>query len=371
MDQNVGAGLVPARHNQKSGYPQGVPLPFQQGYAMPAEWGPHEATWLSWPHNEETWPGQLKEVEEVYLQMLEALLPGEKVHLLVNDEFEREKVSKCVASKKISEKNLIYHLIPTVDAWIRDYGPTFVVKKNKGRQEIAAVKWIFNAWGGKYESLAHDNSAGERVVESLAMPCFRPGLILESGSIDTNGERAVLITEQCLLNANRNPQLSREGVEEKLRDFLGFTHFIWLGDGVEGDDTDGHIDDITRFVNPNTVVTAVEENASDANAKPLQENLKRLRRARDQNGKTLNVVTLPMPDRIDGSWGRAPASYLNFYIANGVVLVPIFGQLQDQEALKILKDLFPKRRIVGVHSETLVLGLGGIHCVTHEQPEAQ
>ena len=359
----------PEIKNKGRGNP--APTLFQQGYAMPAEWGPHEATWLSWPHNEETWPGQLKEVEEVYLQMLEALLPGEKVYLLVNDESEREKVAKRVASKKISDKNLIYFMIPTVDAWIRDYGPAFVVRKIKGRQEIAAVKWIFNAWGGKYESLAHDNSAGERIVESLNIPCFRPGFILEGGSVDTNGEGTVLVTEQCLLNADRNPGLSREGVEEKLRDFLGFNHFIWLGDGVEGDDTDGHIDDITRFVNPNTIVTASEENPDDPNASPLQKNLKKLRRAKDQNGKPLNLVTLPMPGRIEGSWGRAPASYLNFYIANGVVLVPIFGQPRDWEALKILKDLFPKRRIVGIRSETLVLGLGGIHCVTHEQPEAQ
>ena len=345
--------------------------PFALGYRMAAEWEPHEATWLAWPHNEETWPEKLGEIEEIYLQMMEALLPGEKVCLLVNDEKERDRAAQKLAARHLSTKNLIFYLIPTIDAWIRDYGPNFILKDSKGMGETAWVKWNFNAWGGKYESLAQDNRVGEELAPLLGMPLFRPQLILEGGSIDTNGLGTCLVTEQCLLNPNRNPHLSRSGIEKALRDFLGMTHFIWLGEGIEGDDTDGHIDDIARFVNPTTVVAAVEENPKDRNEPPLRENLEKLREARDQNGKKLTLVRLPMPARVDAPWGRLPASYLNFYIANEAVLVPIFGQAKDGAALKILQELFPKRKVVGIPSENLVLGLGAIHCVTHEQPSAK
>lgn len=344
--------------------------PFALGYRMPAEWKPHEATWLSWPHNEETWPGKVAEIEEVYLQMIEALTGQEKIRLLVNDERERDKVSKRIRARVPGEKNVIYELIPTVDSWIRDYGPAFVQKKVEGRKKIAGVRWLFNAWGGKYESLAKDNEVGERLMGLLKIPFYEPGLILEGGSIDANGLGTCLVTEQCLLNPNRNPHLSRSGIEKALHDFLGFTHWIWLGEGIEGDDTDGHIDDIARFVNSTTVVAAVEKDLTDRNHTPLQENLRRLHAAQDQRGNPLTVAEMPMPDRVEASGGRLPASYLNFYIANGVVLVPIFGQAKDAVALKILGELFPKRKIIGIRSEDLVLGLGAIHCVTHEQPSA-
>lgn len=338
---------------------------------MPAEWAPHEATWLAWPHNEETWPGKVHEIEELYLQMIEALTPGEKVHLLVNDEKTREKVSKRLQALGTSDKNIVYFLIPTVDAWVRDYGPSFVLRDSAGGgKEIAAIKWGFNAWGGKYESLARDNGVAEELKNRLSIPFYDPGIILEGGSIDTNGEGACLVTEQCLLNPNRNPHLSRSGVEEGLSEFLGFTHFIWLGEGIEGDDTDGHVDDIARFVNPSTVVAALEKNPRDRNQALLQENWERLCRASDPNGKKLTVVSLPMPDPVWAPWGRLPASYLNFYIANGVVLVPIFGKPQDETAQRILGDLFSDREVIGIRSENLVLGLGAIHCVTHEQPRA-
>jgi len=342
--------------------------PFDLGFRMPAEWEPHEATWLAWPHNEETWPGKVREVEEVYLQMMEALIPHEKIYLLVNDELTRETVSRRLRERGVFEKNVVYFLLPTVDAWIRDYGPCFATLGAKGKRGIVGIKWVFNAWGGKYESLAKDDEAGDQIARQLEMPFYRPGIILEGGSIDTNGEGTCLVTEQCLLNPNRNPHLSRFQVEGMLRDFLGFTHFIWLGEGIEGDDTDGHIDDITRFVNRTTVVTAVEKNSSDPNEASLRENLRRLREVYVPAGKNLEIVEIPMPDRVETSWGRLPASYLNFYLANGVVLVPTFGCIQDKVALGILQDLFPKRRVVGIRSETLVMGLGGIHCVTHEQP---
>lgn len=345
--------------------------PFALGYRMAAEWESHEGTWLAWPHNEETWPGKLSKVEEVFIQIIEALVPEEKVYLLVNEERERDTVAKRLSARGVSTKNIIFYLIPTVDAWIRDYGPHFILKESDGKKEIAWIKWNFNAWGGKYESLAKDDEVGERLA-SLGgmMPCFRPQLVLEGGSIDTNGLGTCLVTEQCLLNPNRNPHLSRSGIEKALHDFLGFTHWIWLGEGIEGDDTDGHIDDIARFTNSTTVVAAVEKDLTDPNHMPLQENLKRLHEARDQKGNPLTVVEIPMPDRVEASGGRLPASYLNFYIANGVVLVPVFGQAKDAVALKILGELFPKRNIIGIRSEDLVLGLGAIHCVTHEQPLA-
>ena len=348
--------------SQKNSDTVSVSTPFQLGFRMPAEWAPHEATWLAWPTNEETWPGKVREVEEIYLQMIEALASGEKVHLLVNDEKTRGQVSHRLRQRNGSEKNIVYFLVPTVDAWVRDYGPSFATG-GKTKHEIIGIKWIFNAWGGKYESLAQDNAAGEQIADRLEMPFYRPEIILEGGSIDTNGDGICLVTEQCLLNPNRNSRLSRGQIEGLLRDFLGFTRFIWLGEGIEGDDTDGHIDDITRFVNPKTVVTAVEENPNDPNHRPLQENRKRLEQEK------LEIVPIPMPNRVETSWGRLPASYLNFYIANSVVLVPIFGSVKDKIALQILQDLFPKKRVVGIRSETLVMGLGGIHCVTHEQPQ--
>ena len=343
-----------------------VACPLFLGFRMPAEWEPHEATWLAWPHNEETWPGKVGEVEEIYLQMIEALVTGEKVKLLVNDELERDRVEKKIRSRGINSTQVVYFLIPTVDTWIRDYGPSFVTDKAK----VAWVRWRFNAWGGKYESLALDDGVPEALVPFLKMTRFSPGLILEGGSIDANGKGSLLVTEQCLLNPNRNPKLSRDDIEGTLRNFLGVSHMIWLGEGIEGDDTDGHVDDITRFVNPTTVVTAVEEDSNDRNFSPLDENLLRLQKATDQDGRRLAIVKMPMPDRVDAPWGRLPASYMNFYIANGVVLAPIFGQAKDRDALRILEELFPGRRMVGVRSETLVMGLGGIHCVTHEEPAA-
>jgi agmatine deiminase len=338
---------------------------------MPAEWELHEATWLAWPHNEETWPEKVPQVEEIYLQMIEALAEGEKVHLLVNDPRTRDRVTRRLEARRVRTKNVVYFQIPTVDAWIRDYGPCFVLGGPADKKHLALVKWIFNAWGEKYESLMKDNETGDVVAQSLEMPRYFPEVVLEGGAIDTNGEGTCLVTEQCLLNPNRNPALSKAEIENRLRDFLGFTHFVWLGEGIEGDDTDGHIDDITRFVNPTTVVTAVENNSHDRNEVPLRENLRRLEKATNEKGANLNVVPIPMPGRVEGPWGRLPASYLNFYVANGVVLVPIFGHENDDVALKTLQGIFPKRRVVGIRSEVLVLGLGGIHCVTHEQPASR
>ncbi len=343
--------------------------PASLGYYMPAEWEAHEGTWLSWPKDPITWPEQIKQVEEIYAQMIEALTPHEKVFLLVNDEETEKKVQKKLKPKKINHQNLFIHQIETVDAWIRDYGPNFLLKEKNGKKELAFNHWIFNAWGGKYEELMEDTSVPKHISPLLKVPVFEPGLVLEGGSIDVNGSGTVLTTEQCLLTPTRNPHLDKMGIENALKDYLGVTHVIWLGEGIVGDDTDGHIDDIVRFVSPDTVICAVEENPSDENYQLLQDNYKRLLSGKTESGKKLNVIPFPMPEEISYEADRLPASYANFYIANNVVLAPIFGHSNDEKVLKILEKAFPTRKIIGIRCEDLVVGLGAIHCVTQQQPK--
>lgn len=344
--------------------------PALQGYVMPAEWETHEATWLSWPHNVETWPGKrLAQVRDVYLQMLEALLPGEKVRLLVNDEAEKEQVLKFL-KPKINLNNLELHKIPTVDAWIRDYGPTFVKKKDGAR---AWCKWIFNAWGGKYASLMEDTHVFSLLkkgsaAELINAPCFPLNINLEGGSIEVNGEGTCLTTEQCLLNKNRNPQLSKSQIEKHLRDYLGVSQIIWLNEGIVGDDTDGHIDDIVRFVNKNTILAVREKDTKDPNHEILEENWERLKHAKDENGKPWNLAELPMPGPVVDGDVRLPASYANFYIANKAVLLPVYSHRNDKRAAQILQEFFPKHEIASIECSTLVYGLGAIHCVSQQEP---
>ena len=346
--------------------PQKNKKPRELGLAMPAEWHPHEATWLAWPHNAETWPGKLlKEVRDVYLQMVETLLASEKVHLLVNGTQEEDEVLRFLKSARVNMQNLILHRVPNEDVWIRDYGPIFLTGKEKQK---AWCKWTFNAWGEKYDSLKKDNQVFE-TTGLVPFPSFQPGIVLEGGSIEVNGAGTCLTTEQCLLNPNRNRKLSRQEIETFLEDYLGVRHVVWLGNGIAGDDTDGHIDDIARFVNPNTIILVFEENADDTNHKILRENRERLQRSEDQDGKKLNVVELSMPRPVvEGD--RLPASYANFFIANKAVLVPVFKDPQDDRAIKILSELFPKHEIVPINCLSLVHGLGAIHCVTQQEPAA-
>lgn len=328
---------------------------------MPAEWEPHEGTWISWPWNLDTFPdGKLKNVEEIYLQMIEALTSGEKVFLLVNDEKTEEMVRKRL-KKGTNERNLFIYQIHTEDVWFRDYGPIFVVRNQNGKREIAMTHWIFNAWGNKWPPLDHDTVIPSKIEKIIEVPRFEPGIVLEGGSIDVNGKGTLMTTEQCLLNKNRNPTLTKGQIEKKLSEFLGITHFIWLGEGIIGDDTDGHIDDIARFVNEDTVVYTIEKN---------RENETRLKNSTDQNGKKLNLIEMLMPGKIPGAWTQAPASYCNFYIGNSVVLVPIYHHPNDKIALRILEDAFPKRKVIGIYCEDLVYGFGSIHCVTQQQPLA-
>jgi agmatine deiminase len=326
---------------------------------MPAEWDRHQGTWISWPKDPDTFPENiLPAVERAYVQMVKALGEDEEVHILVNDGAAEEKVKGMVRRARVS-----FHRIRTVDVWVRDYGPTYVRGGEGG-----VVKWVFNAWGDKYDDLKPDNEAGEEIAAESGLTVLRPGIVLEGGSIDVNGEGALLTTEQCLLNRNRNPGLGRKKLEETLRSNLGATDVVWLGNGIEGDDTDGHIDDIARFVGPRKVVAAVEPRRGDPNHEPLEQNLRRLGRARDQDGRPLQVSEVPMPPRIGSADGRLPASHLNFYIGNGAVVVPTFGGESDRAALSALEDAFPKRRVVGIDCRALVYGLGTLHCVTQQIP---
>ena len=341
--------------------------PAQLGYQMPAEWTRHEATWLAWPQNKETWPGpRLEAVRGIYTQMIEALLPGEKVHLLVQDAKEQEELARHFKKRGTLSSNLIFHPLPHTDAWIRDYGPTFLV----GPKGKAWCKWIFNAWGGKYESLARDTEVFRKLTSQIPVPQFDIRIVLEGGSIEVNGAGTCMTTEQCLLNKNRNPQLRRTEIEEILKAHLGVSHVLWLHEGIVGDDTDGHIDDIARFVNSNTILAAYEEDAHDENHTILKENWERLERASDEKGKKWNLAKLPMPGKVADDGVRLPASYANFYIANDCVLLPIYEHRNDPEAVAILADHFPGRSIISIPCRALVYGLGAIHCVTQQEPAA-
>jgi len=338
---------------------------------MPAEWEPHRATWLAWPHNPETWPdpSQLKLVKEIWVQMARALTQVEGACLLVRDKKQRAEATRLLKDGGAAMERLSLYDIPAVDVWMRDYGPTFVIR-NGAEKRLALNDWIFNAWGRKYESYMADDSVCPEIAKLLGVPMFQHEIVLEGGSIEVNGRGACLTTEQCLLNPNRNPHLGRKEIEQVLRDNLAVDHIIWLGEGIVGDDTDGHIDDIARFVNPTTILCAVEENSKDENYRPLQENFERLQEAKDQDGKRIELVKLPMPGPVIYEGTRLPASYANFYIANGVVLVPTYDHRNDAAALGILGDLFPGRKVIGIPCEALVAGLGAIHCVTQQEPAA-
>lgn len=339
--------------------------PSSLGFYMPAEWRRQEAIWLTWPKNTITWPNKVAGVQKVYLQLIEIIGSYQKVNLLVDDEKAESEVRMRLSEAKISSNNLQFFHIPTVDAWIRDYGPTFVIKD----KELGMVHWIFNAWGDKYQQLKKDTVIPEKINEKLKIAYFNPQIILEGGSIEVDGEGTVLVTEQCLLNKNRNPQLTQEKIERTLCLYLNVQKVLWLKSGIDGDDTDGHIDDIARFVSPSTVVTCMEDYEFDSNYLPLQENYKRLISMTDAKNRSLSIVKLPMPQKIKSSLNYPlPASYANFLITNNAVLVPVFGQKNDDKALSILKELFPQRDVLGIRCNDVVLGGGTIHCLSQQQP---
>jgi agmatine deiminase len=339
--------------------------PARLGFRMPPEWHRHTATWLTWPKDPLTWPERVPQVEETYLQIMAALAPHEIVNLLVDDEATEASVrARC---RFEGRENVRFHHILTVDSWIRDYGPNFLTSDDG---QLAYNDWIFNAWGDKYEELKRDDGVPQRLESVLGVRRFEPGIVLEGGSIEVNGAGVVMTTEQCLLNPNRNPQLDREGVETYLQNYLGVEQILWLGEGIVGDDTDGHIDDIARFVAPDTIVCALEDDPSDANYELLQDNSRRLQLARDAHGAPYRIETLPMPGIVGGraEEERLPASYANFYIANNVVLLPVFGHANDARAADTLQRLMPERRIVPINAGSLVWGMGTIHCLSQQQP---
>ena len=342
--------------------------PADQGYRMPAEWAPHRGTWLSWPHKEASWPGKFAPVPGIFATMVRHLADREEVHINVAGPAMEHEVRRTLADHRAGGGNVFFHHNPTNDAWCRDHGPIFIQRRTGEARDEAIVDWGYNAWGGKYPPYDLDDVVPTRIGAELGIPVFSPGIVMEGGSIDVNGAGTLLTTEACLLNPNRNPHLDREGIEAHLRAFLGVRQILWLGDGIVGDDTDGHVDDLTRFVDPTTVVTAVEADASDENYEPLQENLERLRGMRDQDGRPLTVVPLPMPPALYHEGQRLPASYANFYIANGLVLLPGYDPDRDAEAAAVLGRRFPGREIVTIDCTDLVWGLGAFHCVSQQWP---
>jgi len=349
-----------------------IPFPRQEGFRMPAEWEPHESTWIAWPHNPTDWPGKFQTIPWIYADIVRHLSRGERVDILVQDAAYEARARRVLQLSDAAMNSVCFHRWPTNRVWTRDYGPIFV---SNGRK-LGSVKWRFNAWA-KYPDWKLDDAAGKSIARHTTQNSWQPEhsgrpLVLEGGSIDVNGKGTLLTTEECLLSdtQSRNPGLSREALEQALSDYLGIGKVLWLGSGVAGDDTHGHVDDITRFVSANTVVTAVETDSTDENHKPLQRNLQLLRAATGDDGKRLNVIELPMPSPVVFRGQRLPASYANFYIANGLVLVPTFNDPNDRRALAILGECFPEREVIGIHSRDLVWGLGTLHCMTQQQPKA-
>ena len=373
------AGLsVPRASAPKADVRAGA-TPAALGYRMPAEWEPHEATWLAWPHERTDWPGKFAPIPWVYADIVRHLARVERVRILVQDRAEERAARRILQQSGADLAAVDFFVAPTNRGWTRDFGAIFVKKCAAAggpstSDRVAATKWRFNAWA-KYDDWRKDNAAMNRILPKLKIPVWEPQyrrrpVVLEGGSIEVNGAGALLTTEECLLSPEqaRNPGFERADWEAIFRDYLGATNVLWLGRGIAGDDTHGHVDDLARFVNPTTVVTVVESDRSDANYEPLQENLARLREMKDENGRPLRIETLPMsrPVWFDGQ--RLPASYANFYIANQIVLVPTFSDPADRAALNTLAGLFRDREVIGIAARDLVLGLGTLHCMTQQQP---
>lgn len=350
--------------------------PRELGYRMPAEWERHEATWLAWPHNPEDWPGKFPAIPWIYAEIVRLLAARERVHIVVEDQKMERRVTGMLRRAHANLDSVVFHWWPTDRGWTRDSGPIFV--RNASGQ-VAITDWQFNAWA-KYDDWHLDDQLPGRVKELLGLTEWQPSLtlpdgterriVLEGGSIEVNGAGLMLTTEECLLSEvqQRNPGLTREQLEKVFSDYLGIEQVIWINRGIAGDDTHGHVDDIARFAGTDTIIAAVEPDTRDANHAPLAENLQRLRAARTPAGKQFNVIELPMPRPIVFRRQRVPASYANFYLANGLVLMPTFHDPNDRVALNILAEAFPDREVIGVHSVDLIWGLGALHCMTQQQP---
>jgi agmatine deiminase len=346
---------------------------------MPAEWEPHAATWLAWPHHKDDWPGKFEPIRWVYAEIIRHLARHERLELIVNDATSEKRARKALSLANALSENVRFHHWPTDRVWTRDSGCSFVKccadnPRRETQDGLAAIKWRFNAWA-KYPNWKRDEKIGSFMAQAATADEIRPifgkqRVVLEGGSIDVNGRGTLLTTEECLLSKiqQRNPAMKRKDYEKLFADHLGIRKVIWLGSGIVGDDTHGHVDDITRFVSPDTVVTAIESDPVDPNYEPLRDNIRRLREATNQDGRLLSIIEVPMPAPVLFEGRRLPASYCNFYIANGIILVPVFNDPNDRVALEILADLFPEREIVGIYSGDLIWGFGAIHCMTQQQP---
>jgi agmatine deiminase len=341
----------------------------QLGFRMPAEWEPHVATWFTWPRPEGiSFPDKYEGVPAVYAELIKHLVEFEEVHINVWNEEKEMLVRELLHNFQTPLDRVHCHYFPAYEPWCRDHGPIFLVRDTNGRRERAVVDWGYNAWGGKYPPFDLDDQIPQHVARYRNLPLFSPGIVMEGGSIEVNGQGTMLTTEACLLNPNRNPQLTKTQIEAFLGDFLGVRQILWLGDGIIGDDTDGHVDDLSRFVDANTIVTVVEEDPADENFDILQENLKRLNSFRNPEGGPFRVVALPMPGVIQHQEQRLPASYANFYIANQIVLLPTYRSPNDQRAIELLQSVFTTRRVVPVDSTELIWGLGSFHCISQQEP---
>jgi agmatine deiminase len=352
---------------------QGTPR--EHGYRMPAEWHEHAATWIAWPHNADDWPGKFQAIPWVYADIVRHLSRVEDVHILVNDGAAAKRANGILKRAGANLTHVHFHQWPTNRVWTRDSGPIFV----KNNSSLAVTNWRFNAWA-KYDNWQLDDQIPAHVASALDLPAWEPHVtlenghrhrvVLEGGSIDVNGAGTLITTEECLLSEvqQRNPGVSREQLEKVFHNYLGIDQVLWMNRGIAGDDTHGHVDDITRFIDVNTIVTVTETNRGDDNYLPLAENLDRLKAARNPEGQPFRIVELPMPAPVVFEGQRLPASYGNFYIANNLVLVPTFNDPNDRRALHIIAGLFPSREVVGIHCGDFIWGLGALHCMTQQQP---
>jgi len=343
------------------------PSPKELGYRFPAEFEPHFATWLSWPHKEASWPGKMNSIYAPYCQFIKNLAEQEFVHINVNNEHMKAFAREKLEALSINMERVRFFTHPTNDAWCRDHGPAFLTNETAAQPKII-VDWNYNAWGNKYPPYDQDDRIPTMIAAVYEIPVLYPDIIMEGGSVDFNGKGTLITSESCLLNPNRNPHLSRAGIESYLEAYYGVDQVLWVKDGIVGDDTDGHIDDTVRFINEDSVLAVVEEKRTDENYAILQHNLAELKTKRLLNGKQLNVIELPMPDKLVYEDQRLPASYANFYIANGLVVVPTFRSTKDDRAMRIIQEAFPDRKVVGIDSVDIIWGLGSFHCLSQQEP---
>jgi agmatine deiminase len=341
--------------------------PKSLGYYFPAEFAPHDAIWLTWPHKEESWPGKINSIYPSYTEFVKIVSLTERVCINVLDEKMHHSVNEMLALAGVNLNQVQFFIHPSNDAWCRDHGPSFLIRNNAEHPK-AIIDWNINAWGGKYPPFDLDDVIPTSIANALNLPVFYPNIIMEGGSVDFNGAGTIMTSKSCLLNPNRNPHLNQNQIEKYLGDYYGIDQILWVSDGIVGDDTDGHIDDTVRFINEDTVLTVVENNVNSKNYELLNQNLKELKQMRLLNGKQLNIIELPMPKEVIYEQQLLPASYANFYISNGHIIVPTFKCDQDDKAMQIIQSCFQTRQVVGIDSTDIIWGLGSFHCLSQQEP---